>query len=51
MSLSIIGIIILVALVLRFVLRSGGPALVREHWPGPTDSLSVLMRLAFGRDA
>src|ERR1700741_2422752 len=26
---------ILVALVLRLVLRGGGPALLDEHWPGP----------------
>jgi uncharacterized membrane protein YkvA (DUF1232 family) len=38
-----------VALALRFVLRSGGPELVREHWPGPPESLSLLVQLAFGR--
>jgi uncharacterized membrane protein YkvA (DUF1232 family) len=37
---------ILVAVVLRSVLRGGGPALVREHWPGPEQSLSFVMRLA-----
>ena len=36
---------VLVALVLRAVLRAGGPALVREHWPGPSASLAVILRL------
>jgi uncharacterized membrane protein YkvA (DUF1232 family) len=40
---------IIVALVLRTVLRSGGPDLLRQHWPGPTASLNALMRLAYGR--
>ena len=39
---------ILVALVLRLVLRSGGPELLREHWPGPDESLAVVSRLAYG---
>jgi uncharacterized membrane protein YkvA (DUF1232 family) len=38
---------IAVALVLRFVLRSGGPALLREHWPGPAEWGAVIERLAF----
>ena len=42
---------IIVALVLRTVLRAGGPDLLREHWPGPTASLNALMRLAYGPDA
>ena len=37
---------IVLALALRFVLRSAGPAVVREHWPGPQASLSVLGRIA-----
>jgi uncharacterized membrane protein YkvA (DUF1232 family) len=37
--------VILVALVLRGVLRAAGPELVREHWPGPTASLGLLERL------
>lgn len=37
---------ILAALVLRAVLRAGGPELLREHWPGPATSLNVLLRLA-----
>jgi uncharacterized membrane protein YkvA (DUF1232 family) len=39
---------IIVALALRFVLRSSGEPLVREHWPGPAESLAVLTRFAFG---
>ncbi len=39
---------IIVAFVLRTVLRAGGPELLREHWPGPTKSLTALMRLAYG---
>jgi uncharacterized membrane protein YkvA (DUF1232 family) len=37
--------VIVVALVLRAIARSGGPELVREHWPGPPSSLAVLARL------
>ena len=40
---------ILVVWVLRTVLRSGGPAVLRELWPGPARSLDRLSRLAFGR--
>jgi uncharacterized membrane protein YkvA (DUF1232 family) len=40
---------IIVALVLRAVLRAGGPELLREHWPGPDASLNALVRLAYGR--
>ena len=40
---------IIVALVLRFVLRAGGPNLLREHWPGPPSSLSAISRLAYGK--
>jgi uncharacterized membrane protein YkvA (DUF1232 family) len=39
---------ILLALVLRSVLRAGGPGLVREHWPGPESSLRVVLRLVSG---
>jgi len=39
---------ILVAVVLRAVLRSGGPELVTDHWPGPPESLAVVLRLAGG---
>ena len=37
---------ILVALVLRTVLRSAGGDLVREHWRGPDSSLNAVLRLA-----
>ena len=36
---------ILVALVLRSLVRGGGEPLVREHWPGPERSLELLLRL------
>jgi uncharacterized membrane protein YkvA (DUF1232 family) len=36
---------ILVALVLRGLLRSAGPLLMREHWPGPAALLVPLERL------
>lgn len=39
---------ILLALVLRAVLRSGGEALLDEHWRGPARSLELVRRLAFG---
>jgi uncharacterized membrane protein YkvA (DUF1232 family) len=38
---------IVTALVLRAVLRSGGAALLREHWPGPERSRELVARLAF----
>jgi uncharacterized membrane protein YkvA (DUF1232 family) len=38
--------VIMVALVLRKFLRSGGEPLVREHWPGPNRSLLLVLRLA-----
>lgn len=41
--------VILVVLVLRAVLRSSGPELLREHWPGPPSSLNALTRLAYGK--
>jgi uncharacterized membrane protein YkvA (DUF1232 family) len=41
---------IIVAFVLRTIVRSGGPELVRHHWPGPPNSLGVLLRLAYGRN-
>jgi uncharacterized membrane protein YkvA (DUF1232 family) len=40
---------ILVALVLRTILRGAGPALVEEHWPGPRSSLALMLRAAGGR--
>ena len=42
--------VLAVALVLRATLRSGGAALVRRHWPGPPESLDVVIRLSFGRE-
>lgn len=42
---------IIVALVLRTVLRGAGPGLLREHWPGPPTSLGVMLRLAGGDGA
>ena len=36
---------IVVALVLRSVLRAGGPDLLREHWRGPDRSLAVVLRV------
>jgi uncharacterized membrane protein YkvA (DUF1232 family) len=39
--------VILVALVLRAVLRRAGRDTLREHWPGPPRSLDLLTRLAF----
>jgi uncharacterized membrane protein YkvA (DUF1232 family) len=39
---------ILLALVLRIVMRGGGVDLLREHWPGPEQSQAVIRRLAFG---
>ena len=37
---------ILVALVLRALVRGGGEPLVREHWPGPERSLALICRAA-----
>ena len=42
--------VIIVVLVLRQVLRGGGEALLREHWPGPETSLRIVLRAA-GRAA
>ncbi|HEU4975979.1 MAG TPA: DUF1232 domain-containing protein [Baekduia sp.] len=41
---------LIVALVLRAVLRGAGLDLVREHWPGPGRSLAVVLRLLGRRD-
>jgi uncharacterized membrane protein YkvA (DUF1232 family) len=40
--------LIIVAVVLRSLLRGGGADLVREHWPGPDSSRELVIRLAFG---
>ncbi len=37
---------IIVAFVLRAVLRASGPELTREHWPGPRSSLELVLRIA-----
>jgi uncharacterized membrane protein YkvA (DUF1232 family) len=42
---------IIVALVLRHFVRAGGEPLIRELWPGPEQSLALVLRLAGPRDA
>jgi uncharacterized membrane protein YkvA (DUF1232 family) len=37
---------IIVALVLRHFVRAGGESMIRELWPGPEHSLSLILRLA-----
>jgi uncharacterized membrane protein YkvA (DUF1232 family) len=37
---------IIVALVLRSLIRSGGDDLIRELWTGPEQSLALILRLA-----
>jgi len=37
---------IIVALVLRSLVRSGGEQLIRERWPGPEQSLALILHLA-----
>ena len=41
--------VLVAALALRYALRSGGPDLLRQHWPGPERSLQAVMRFAYGR--
>jgi uncharacterized membrane protein YkvA (DUF1232 family) len=43
--------VVVAALALRYALRSGGPTLLAQHWPGPDRSLQAVIRLAYGRDA
>jgi uncharacterized membrane protein YkvA (DUF1232 family) len=38
--------VVVVALVLRSLVRGGGEPIVREHWPGPENSLAIVLRLA-----
>jgi uncharacterized membrane protein YkvA (DUF1232 family) len=38
---------IVLALVLRQVVRAAGPVVMRERWPGPERSLSVVLRLTY----
>jgi uncharacterized membrane protein YkvA (DUF1232 family) len=40
--------VLIVALVLRHVLRGGGETVLREHWPGPETSLRLVLRAAGG---
>jgi uncharacterized membrane protein YkvA (DUF1232 family) len=40
---------VIVAFVLRWVLRGAGPEQIREHWPGPETSLGMVLRLAGAR--
>ena len=37
---------VIVALVLRHFIQSGGEQLIRELWPGPDQSLALILRLA-----
>ena len=37
---------IIVALVLRHFVRAGGEPMIRESWPGPEQSLGLILRLA-----
>ena len=37
---------VLVALVLRSVVRAAGAELISEHWPGPAASLRLVLRAA-----
>jgi uncharacterized membrane protein YkvA (DUF1232 family) len=38
--------VVIVVLVLRSLVHGGGEPLVREHWPGPENSLALVLRLA-----
>ena len=52
--LPVVGVLddaLIAAVAVRYALRSGGRALLAEHWPGPPGSLAVVERLAFGRCA
>jgi uncharacterized membrane protein YkvA (DUF1232 family) len=42
---------VIVALVLRIVLRGSGGELVRRHWPGPGESLRLVLWLAGARSS
>jgi uncharacterized membrane protein YkvA (DUF1232 family) len=41
--------VILVALVLRTIVHGAGEGIIREHWPGPPEPLSLVLRVASGR--
>jgi len=38
--------VLLVAWVLRYVVRAGGPEALERHWPGTPQGLDVVRRLA-----
>ena len=40
---------VVVALVLRVLLRRTDPMLIAQHWPGPERSLRLVLRLAGAR--
>ena len=42
---------VIVALVLRHFVRAGGEPMLRELWPGPEQSLALILRLARPRRA
>jgi uncharacterized membrane protein YkvA (DUF1232 family) len=42
---------IIVALVLRHFVRAGGEPLIRQLWPGPQESLGLILRVARPRDS
>ena len=42
---------IIVALVLRHFVRAGGEPIIRELWPGPEQSLALILRLALPSDS
>ena len=42
---------VVAALALRFALRGTGPGLVEQHWPGPPETLALLLRLSRRRRA
>jgi uncharacterized membrane protein YkvA (DUF1232 family) len=41
--------VVIAALALRYALRGGSAALLREHWPGPERSLELVLRAASAR--
>jgi len=41
--------VIVVALVLRHLVRTSGAALIREHWPGPERTVEMLIRATLVR--
>jgi uncharacterized membrane protein YkvA (DUF1232 family) len=42
---------LLLALVLRSLVRGAGTAVIAEHWPGPPGSLAVVLRVAGSRSS